>query len=365
MNYSEYKQILKSSSVWIGGRSFNLAQLHDWINEKTPVEYLSKVKQVYENWYSDSAFFEVETSGSTGAPKTIRMSKEKMYFSALKSLRYFDLKKGQKVLLALPADKIGGLMLIIRAIIGKLDLHHIQARLDPFNGWNAEEIDFCSLTPSQLFAIKGDLKSLVKLRIIKRILLGGSDVNPALLSFIQHESNEYFHSYGMTETISHIAVRKLNGSNRSDHFRALDGVSFASNEEDQLIICSEQLLDQDLVTNDLVTIIDEKTILWRGRKDNVVNSGGIKLIVEELEGKIKVFLKLPFYLVGIPDDLLGEKLILVIEGDKFSQDELEVLNLNLSSTLHKYEIPKDVVIVPSLLYTKNGKLIRITPNQLL
>ena len=298
MNYSEYKQILKSSSVWIEGQKLSLTQLHEWIKEKTSDEYLAKIKQVYENWFSDRAYFEVETSGSTGVPKIIQLSKEKMYYSALKSLQYFDLKEGKKILLALPADKIGGLMLIIRAIIGNLDLLHIQPRLDPLKNWNAQEIDFCSLTPSQLFAIKEDKQSLAKLRKIQRILLGGSAINQSLLSFILNESNEFYHSYGMTETISHIAIRKLNGSNRSDHFNALDGVSFRTNDENQLIICAEQLLDQDLVTNDIVTIIDENTILWRGRKDNVINSGGIKLIVEELEDQIKAFLNMPYYLLA-------------------------------------------------------------------
>ena len=364
MNYSEYKQSSKLSSVWIEGRRFNQVQLKDWINVKTSSNYLLKIKQVYRNWFSDSLFFEVETSGSTGAPKIIRLQKDKMYNSALKSLNYFELRQGQKVLLALPAEKIGGLMLIIRAIIGNLNLYHIKPRLDPLNLWNAEEIDFCSLTPSQLFAIKEEQLSLGKLRVIKRVLLGGSDINQALSSFIQKENNDFYHSYGMTETISHVAIRKLNGMNRSAYFSALEGISFKSNDEDQLIICSDQLLNKDLVTNDIVTLIDKKTILWRGRKDNVVNSGGIKLVVEEIEDKIKQLVKLPFYLVGIPDDLLGEKLVLMIEGVNFSQSELKSLKLDFEGVLQKYEIPKDILMVSRFSYTANGKLIRTNPNQL-
>lgn len=316
------------------------------------MNWQDKINDVYRRWNDDKAYFEVKTSGSTGSPKTIRLEKKRMHASATMSVEYFGLKKRDKVLLALPADKVGGIMLIIRSIVGGLDLITIEPKLNPILKIDLEDkIDFCSLTPAQLAAIFNEEDSKSQLKKIKTILLGGSSISSDLESKIQGMSNYFYHSYGMTETISHIAIRNL--TKKNDYFEALSGVRFENNKEQQLTIHAPAILSGPLLTNDLVELYGDKKMLWRGRKDNVVNSGGIKIIVEEVEAIIRRQFQGEFYLLGEEDAILGEKLVMVSKLQPPSLDFLE-----------KLQRPKEVYIRPTFRYTANGKLLRLSPQQL-
>lgn len=316
------------------------------------MSYLDKIENVYTQWNNASKYFDISTSGSTGKPKMIRIEKSKMIASAKMSLDFFKLKAGDPVLLALPADKIGGAMLIIRSIVGKLNLLHIEPKLNPFKNIELENnIKFCSLTPAQLASIYQNDKSTKQVRKIESILLGGAAVPSALLDIIYNEKGLFYHSYGMTETISHVAIKNLSG--REPYFKALSGVSFSSTENDQLIIHADEILDDALLTNDIVKLIDSHTIIWKGRKDNVVNSGGIKLIIEEIEEKIRLDFDGEFYLTKEKDEILGEKLVMI---SKKKPPTFKHLN--------KYETPKRIHIVDKFKYTENGKLLRLSPQQL-
>ncbi|GLR18108.1 AMP-binding protein [Portibacter lacus] len=316
------------------------------------MSYFEKIEAVYDKWNDTSEFFEITTSGSTGKPKVILLEKSKMAASARISLSYFGLKENDRVLLAIPADKIGGTMLIIRSIIGNLKLEYIEPKLDPFYNIDLEKnIQFCSLTPSQLASIYQNPSSLNQLRKIDKILLGGSAVPTSLLEKIHEETGQFYHSYGMTETISHIAVKNLSKSEIA--FHALDNVDFEVNVESQLIIHAPEILDQPLLTNDIVDLKGPKKMIWKGRKDNVVNSGGLKLLIEEIEEKIKLEFDGEFYLTKVSDDILGEKLVMITKATP-----------PLFKNLSKYEKPKHIHLVEEFSYTENGKLRRLTPQQL-
>ncbi len=364
MSYSEYQKEIFSSEVSILGENYNQPQLEEWYNALSLNGFENTIKSVFSKWYDDSLEFEISTSGSTGTPKIIQLKKEKMYASAKNSLAYFKLKKNQKILLAIPADKVGGIMLIIRAIIGNLDLHFIEPKLDPFVSLKEKSFSFCSLTPSQLLKIHDNPDSVKKLNKIQKILLGGAAITDKLMTIIQQSNNKFYHSYGMTETISHVAIRPLNGNLKKDYFEAIGKATFTTNNKFQLIVNDPEILEEPLLTNDIVELIGPKKLIWKGRIDNIINSGGIKLIIEELEKKIGLTIKETFYLVGIPDPVFGEKLILLIQGNDTSAINENNYKDKLTKILPKHEVPKEIIFVPKFKYTENGKLLRLLPSQL-
>lgn len=363
MNYSSYIQQLRSSSVSINGKDYSSQDVLEWSQEETADDYLIKVKKVYEKWFNESDSFEITTSGSTGEPKLIKLSKEKMYNSAKSSLAYFKLTRGDKVLLVLPADKVGGTMLIIRSIIGNLNLFHRKPSLTPFINYWEENYQFCSLTPAQMNAsiARGMDKELVN---IEKILLGGSALDQELQSYIDRQKNLYFSSYGMTETISHVAIQHLNGVHRSDYYNAIGNVTFRQNNDKCLIISAPSIVDQELLTNDIVELLSATKMRWLGRFDNIVNSGGIKLIPEKIEQKIANAIPYEFYLTSEQDHVLGEQLVMVIKAENITKVEVNKLVDEVSQLLEKLERPKIVYVGKELNYTKNRKLIRSKPNQL-
>jgi len=316
------------------------------------MNWQDKIADVRTRWSDDSEFFEIKTSGSTGEPKVIRLLKERMKASAKMSLDYFGLEKGDSVLLTLPADKVGGMMLIIRSIIGGLAIKAIEPKLNPLIKIDLKEkIDFCSLTPAQLSSIIANPISAKQLSQIKQVLLGGSAVPTNLEEAIQNKLGKFYHSYGMTETISHIAIRNLTEGHK--YFEALEGVEFEVNSERQLKISAPAILEKPLLTNDLVELINDRKMIWKGRLDNVVNSGGIKIIVEEVEAEIRKYFDEDFYLIGEEDSILGERLVMI---SKKTPADL--------SFLDKLKRPKEIFIKSHFKYTINGKLLRLPPQQL-
>jgi len=198
-------------------------------------------------------------------------------------------------------------------------------------------LDFAPLVPMQLNGVNDT-------GMVRKILLGGGPVSQ--IQEAQYESlpSEIYHSYGMTETLSHVALRKLNGHNRTNSYHALRGVSFDTDERGCLII-EVPFLNNPVYTNDVVELVNENEFIWRGRFDNVVNSGGIKLFPEEIERKIFPYIQERFFVAGIPDDRFGEKLCLFIEGVEYSKEKLQLLSENISVCLDRYEKPRMIYFV--------------------
>ncbi len=173
-----------------------------------------------------------------------------------------------------------------------------------------------------------------------------------LLIEIKNLKNNTFHTYGMTETLTHVAVKKLNGENSDSFFKALPGIEFSKNDKECLVISAPHLSEKKFVTNDIVELKDEESFQFIGRYDNVINSGGVKISPEMVEQKLHSIIKERFIITGLPDDRLGEKVVLIIEGkDKFLVDFAKL-------GLAKYEIPKQVYYLDKFPETDSGKLIR-------
>jgi len=319
-------------------------------------DFFLQVASFMNEWLNHDPYISLKTSGSTGVPKTILIEKNKMISSAARTAEYFDFKEGQKALLCLPINYIAGKMMIVRALFSGLDLICISPSQNPLETLNQDMIiDFSAMIPLQL----QKAINTPSLSQIKKILLGGGTVSHELEKQTQQINTEIFHGYGMTETLSHIALRRVNGANASPSYRALRGIKLGTDARNCLTITAPDLSDETLVTNDLVSFTGVNEFIWKGRYDNVINSGGIKLIPEEIEGKLQPLFTNRFYLTGIKDAQWGEKLILIIEGDPFDEHAIISLRSKMVALLDKYEIPKEIHFVNTFTEAGNGKISRV------
>jgi len=316
-----------------------------------------KIFRFMAEYLSDESTIEVQSSGTTGTPKKWKVAKEKMQISAAKTARYFNFKKGQDVLLVLPVDYIAGKMMIVRAFEHQLNLVYYEPKTNfLLQVKENEKFYFCPITPAQAKVCLSDPSSAKKMKNIQHILLGGAPVSASLINTIESQSNQYYHSYGMTETLSHIALKKLNHP-FSKNFKVLENISISKDKRGCLIVEAPEFEKEAIVTNDLIEIKDKDHFEWLGRYDNVINSGGIKIIPEQIETQIQAFIQHPFYITSATDETLGEKIILCIETDN-TVDEQE-LKKQFRSVLQPNFIPKEIRAINQFERTKSGKIKRM------
>lgn len=307
------------------------------------------------DWVSDSPTVELQTSGSTGEPKRIHMPKSAMVRSALATGQYLDLPEGTRALLCLPARTVAGKMMLVRALVMGWKLYLQPPGSKPLEGLETR-VDFVAMVPMQLEASLEDLGG------IRMVLVGGAPLSRGLLARIPKEGTAIYESFGMTETASHVALRKLNPVPEGEDpeaslppFRVLPGIEIEQDPRGCLVIRAPYLKGEVLVTNDLVSLESEETFRWLGRADHVVNSGGVKLIPERIEARIAPFMEHPFFLTGMPDETLGEKLVLVVEAPR--DDSLLEL-LRTSADLGRFEVPREVLFSKGFVRTRSGKVNR-------
>jgi len=303
------------------------------------------VTQFISNWYSPNDKMILQTSGSTGKPKSISVKKGWMKNSAQLTGKTFELMEGDSTLLCMPMKYVAGKMMVVRALELGLDLKVVEPSLNPLHNID-DLIDFAAMVPSQL---KNSLDQLDK---VKTLIVGGGQVNPELMEKLQSIPTQIYETYGMTETLTHVAIKPLNGSNKQDVFQALDGIQFEIDNRDCLVIHAPMLNPNPILTNDLVALIDETSFHWLGRYDNVINSGGIKIIPEVVEAKLSSIVpNRRFFIAGKSDKSLGEKVVLVVEGKR----------MDISCKyLDKFEQPKEIHFIPEFVETKSGKIHRQT-----
>jgi len=310
-----------------------------------------------ELWFNEKDIIEVKTSGSTGKPKRILLKKRYMINSALATGKFFNLFENTKALLCLPVNFIAGKMMLVRALTLGWNLDFVAPISNPLKN-NANTYDFAAMVPLQLE------NSLADISKIKKLIVGGAPVSNKLLNKLQKIDTDIFATYGMTETITHIAVKKLNNfkstilrEEEKDYYTILPDIKISKDKRDCLIIDAPKLSSEKIITNDLVEIISPTKFKWLGRLDTIINSGGIKLIPEQIEEKLTKIIEQRFFVAGIPDTILGEKLIMIIEAQKeeFYKNELfqKIKHLKL---LSKYEIPKEIYFVNPFVETETKKI---------
>jgi O-succinylbenzoic acid--CoA ligase len=293
------------------------------------------------DWFDSKSYLEINTSGSTGIPKIIRVDKQAMVNSALATGDFFGLQPGQKVLHCLPTDYVAGKMMFVRAFILGLDMEFVAPSSHPLEGVKGN-FDFCGMVPLQA------KNSLNDLHRIKKLIIGGAKVNKTLERELVNIPSQIYETYGMTETITHIAAKRVGELS----FTVLPNVKVTTDDRHCLVIDAHKISGEKIVTNDLVDLISDTQFVWKGRFDNVINSGGIKLIPEQIEEKLATLIPRHFFVYGQTDELLGEKLVLYVEGEPMRIEE------SIFEALDKYERPKEIVFVPEFKQTATGKIIR-------
>lgn len=297
----------------------------------------------------------VQSSGSTGTPKAFNLDLEDALASADLTLNFFNLKAKQRALVALPLQAVSGALMVIRAMRAGLDLHAVTPQANPFLGFEDKEdgfFDFVALTPYQV------AHSMAHLRLVKTVLVGGARLSNKLLNSLPDGSQiTIFESYGMTETLTHVALRKRYPVEEG-LFTALSGVHFTIGEAGNLIIHAPHLKHSTVITNDGVRLHSETQFEYIGRFDHAINSGGVKLFPERIEQKIsKVYSDLLFFVSAMPHPELGEQAALVIEGDEVLRKRVEEGLDQIS--WERYEKPKAVYALSNFFYTSTQKFDRL------
>ncbi|MCC3216568.1 AMP-binding protein [Chryseobacterium sp. X308] len=315
-------------------------------------EFEKKVKDFLEEWFLQKTGVNVQTSGSTGVPKIFEIEKKNMVNSAVMTCNFLGLKEGDTALLCLPVEYISGKMMVVRSIERKLQLKVTNPSLKPLENLN-EEIDFCAMTPLQVE------NSLEKLHLIKNLIIGGAAVSESLKNKIRHmnlsTSNRIFETYGMSETLSHIGLKQLMPE-QEEYFTVFENVAISLDDRGCLKIFAPNVNASELQTNDLVEIKNKKQFKFLGRIDNVINSGGAKIFPEALEALVKKELPNEAIFAGLPDESLGQKLILIIEGNESDEVKRKVSEIPFEKNFHR---PKDIVFIREIPRTPNGKVNRL------
>jgi O-succinylbenzoic acid--CoA ligase len=293
------------------------------------------------DWFDDNSYITMHTSGTTGMPKSIRVEKQAMVHSAIATGDFFDLRPGNKALHCLPTKYIAGKMMFVRGFILGLDLDFVAPSSNPLEN-NETAYEFVAMVPLQV------QNSLNRLKNVKKVIVGGAKISKALAKDLSKLNTAIFETYGMTETITHIAAKKI----KEKAFTVLPNVRIAQDSRNCLVIDASQISADTIVTNDLVELVNERQFVFLGRVDNVINSGGIKLIPELIEEKLSGKIDGRFFITGIYDSVLGEKVVLIIEGEE------RVLDQSIFDVLDKYEKPKEIFFVSQFMETENGKIKR-------
>ncbi len=328
----------------------------DIIHFQNNLELKKQVDDFLTSWYDTKDYIETYSSGSTGKPKCIRIKKNKMKESARMTGEFFNLKKGDTALLCLSPLTIAGKMMIVRAVVLELKLLVTEVNSNPIK-YLEIHIDFIAMVPIQLLTTLELCPE--KLHKCKNIIIGGAEISETLSVKIKDAGLTIYHTFGMTETISHIAMRKV-GVITEDYFTAL-GETYFTNKNEYLVIHSTLLDNGKLKTNDSVELIDSKRFKWKGRADFIINSGGVKIQPELVEKKINHLLSVPFFIIGITDEKLGQKVVLFVE----SSNELLVNKNELKSLLLTYENPREIYFLKEFIRTESGKINRIKTKELI
>ena len=321
------------------------------------------LEEFLDEWHNDSPYVLVHTSGSTSKPKPMLVEKRRMEASAQKTCEFLGLKSGDRALLCLPLDFIAGKMMVVRALTCNLQLTSIEPSSCPC--WEGP-VDFAAMVPMQVWSMLKNSEGRKRLMTIKHLIIGGSAIDDSMSAELKDLPNAIWSTYGMTETLSHIALRRLNGPEATEWYTPFDGVQLSLNEDQCLVIDAPAVHDGPLVTNDIAElhpspitnhpspITHHPSPMFRilGRRDNTICSGGIKIQAEEVERRLQPFISTPFLITKCHDEKLGEAVVLMTEGD--TDGLMEICRRELP----RYWCPRRFVHVDNLPRTENGKVIR-------
>lgn len=300
-------------------------------------------------WFDRKDKVLVRTSGSTGTPKELWVKKERMMESACLTCSFLRLQKEDSALLCMPLKYIAGKMVVVRALVAGLNLVPVPPSGHPLK--DLKEIPvFAAMIPMQVYNSLHVPQEKAILRRIKHLIIGGGAVDSQMADELKDFPNAVWSTYGMTETLSHIALRRLNGPDASDWYTPFEGVSIRLSKDNTLIIHAPRVCEEELTTNDVAELNEQNQFRILGRKDNIINSGGVKIQIEQVETALKEYLSQPFLITSARDEKFGEVVVLLLQGE--IPDPIEAI---CRQALPAYWRPKRIIPVFRIPLTETGK----------
>lgn len=349
-----YRLQKEKQTISLEGISYSSKELERLV-EKAKAEssdFLMDLYNFLKEWFNDSAVIKVHTSGSTGKPKELWVRKEQMINSARLTCEFLQLHEGDKVLLCMPLRYIAGKMVVVRALVAGLDLILRTPSGHPFADVKMDHLRFTAMIPLQVFNTLHVPEEREQLEKTDILIIGGGAIDADLEREIQRLPNMVFSTYGMTETLSHIALRRLNGTEASPFYHPFDTVNLSLSEDDCLIIDAPLVCDQQLHTNDIARILPDGSFQIIGRKDNTINTGGIKVQIEEVESTLRPLFPYAFAITSVPDVKFGEIVVALVANGKDSWQS------DIFDVLPKYQRPKQIITIDAIPLTGSGKIDR-------
>ena len=317
------------------------------------------LEEFLAEWHNDSPFVRVKTSGSTGAPKPMMVEKRRMLNSARITCDFLGLREGDTALLCMSLDYIAGKMMVVRSIERNLKLITVPPSGHPLATVNApSQLDFAAMVPMQVYNTLQVPEERTRLMQVRHLIIGGGAIDEAMEAELRTFPHAVWSTYGMTETLSHIALRRLNGPEASEWYTPFPSVSISQTPDGCLVINAPEVCPEPLVTNDIVEITSSRFRIL-GRKDNVICSGGIKIQIEEVERQLRPHLHDPYLLSKRQDTKFGEIAVLLTEGP------VEEARLICERVLPKYHQPKAYLHVDRIPLTETGKPARRQAEELI
>ena len=307
-----------------------------------------------DEWNNDSEYVEVKTSGSTGEPKRMMVEKRRMLNSARITCDFLGLKSGDIALLCVSTDYIAGKMMVVRSIERGLKLISVEPSGHPLaNNYQLSivncQLDFAAMVPMQVYNSLQVPEEKERLMAIRHLIIGGGAIDEEMEAELRSFPNAVWSTYGMTETLSHIALRRISGPEASEWYTPFPTVTLSTNDEGCLVIDAPEVCAQTLVTNDIVELKPDGRFRIRGRKDNVICSGGIKIQIEEVEQALKKYVRVPYIISKRKDPKFGEIVVLLTEGDTAQVQTI------CQQVLPKYHQPKLYLKIDKIPLTETGK----------
>ena len=316
------------------------------------------MKKFIEEWYNDSEYVEVKTSGSTGEPKRMMVEKRRMLNSARITCDFLGLKPDDTALLCMSTDYIAGKMMVVRSIERGLKLIEVPPSGHPLDILGQAKrqsrakhchIDFAAMVPMQVYNSLQVPEERERLMAIRHLIIGGGAIDDAMEAELRKFPNAVWSTYGMTETLSHIALRRISGPEASEWYIPFPTVKLSTTDEGCLVIDAPEVCADTLTTNDIVELKPDGRFRVMGRKDNVICSGGIKIQIEEVERELKPYVRVPYIISKKKNEKFGEIVVLLTEGDT---DEARAI---CEKYLPKYHRPKLYQHIDQIPLTETGK----------
>lgn len=360
---TDFQRNIRSQVLWVGNCRFGTASLPQLVelHARTAEGIEKDLYAFLISWFSEGDTMSVQTSGSTGTPKLMQVSKCGMMNSACRTCSFLELHAGDSLLLSMNLKYIGAQMMVVRALVGGLHLFLQEPSSHPLSALH-DPVDFLSMVPMQLASSLQNDRERALIEKARVLIVGGGAVDAQLEESLQALPCKVYSTYGMTETLSHIAMRRLNGPERSEHYYPLEGVWLSLSSRDTLVIEVPDVCAERLETNDRVCLYADGSFVVKGRADNVINSGGVKIQIEEDERLLQGHLPFSYAITSVPDAFYGERVILLAEG--LVETECSHWLRVLKELLPRYHAPKDIFPVNCIPHTENGKIDRNRCRQL-